>query len=326
MRAVVVDEPGPPEVLEVREVSAPQIGDQEVLLDVAYCGCNWADTMVRAGTYPHPTARPAILGFEASGVIAKVGAEVSEFRPGDRVCAIASKAGGYAEQVAVNQLELMRVPDEMGLDVAAAFPLQALTAYHMLHTVYRLQPGDVVLCHAIGGGVGLYVTQFALHAGARVIGTVGTKGKESAALAFGAERVVNTREEDFVAAAAEFTRGRGIDVAIDSLGGLTLDRTYDVMRPLGHVISIGEAEALPYSNIRERILPKSLTFTRFHMGHVAALPELWNRGTQTVMTMVASGAIKVPIVERYPLDRAAEMHRRLEGRGVAGKLLLAVRP
>ena len=323
MRAVTIDRSGPPDVLALRDVAAPAVGSQQVLVDVAFCGCNWADTQVRAGIYAHPVTYPMILGFEISGVVSAVGDEVATVAVGDRVSAIVGRGGGYAEQVAVDAKDIIALPAKVPLDVAAAFPIQALTAYHMLHTIYRVQTGDAVFCHAIGGGVGLYVTQLARRAGARVIGTVGTPGKERLALDYGAERVVNHREEDFVAAALAFTAGKGLDLAIDSLGASMLDRTYDAMRNLGHIINIGEAEGHPFPNTRERILPRSLTFTRFHLQHVDPRSAGWKRGYETVLAAIVDGSLQVPIVERFPLSEAAAMHRCLERRGVAGKLLLA---
>ncbi|WP_016744127.1 quinone oxidoreductase family protein [Rhizorhabdus wittichii] len=324
MKAIIVDQPGGADVLTLRDVPAPAFNDRQVLVEVAYCGCNWADTQIRAGTYPHRVGFPVILGFEVSGVVREVGDRVSRFSPGDRVCAIVD-GGGYSEQIAIDEDRLIAVPDDVDLDVAAAFPIQALTAYHMLHTIFGVAPGDTVLCHAVGGGVGLYVTQLAVAAGARVLGTVGTPGKETLALQYGAERVVNTKAEDFVAAAHEFTQGRGIDLTIDSLGANTLDRSFSVMRNLGHVISIGEAEGEPFLNIRERILPKSLSFTRFHLLHVDLNGPAWTEGVAAVMQAVTSGQVQVPIVHRFPLREAADMHRLLEGRSVAGKLLLSAR-
>lgn len=323
MRAIIMEKTGPADVLQLRSVDDPVAAPHQVIVDVAYCGCNWADTQVRAGIYPHPMQYPMILGFEVSGVISAVGSAVSKFAVGDRVCAIGG-AGGYAERVALDEQDVTLLPDTIALDIAAAFPIQALTAYHMLHSVYRVRPGDTVLCHAIGGGVGLHVAQLARIAGARVLGTVGTAGKEVLPLSLGAERVVNNREEDFVAAAHAFTGGAGIDLAIDSLGATTLDRTYDAMRNLGHVINIGEAEGEPFTNIRERILPKSLTFTRFHLKHILPAWPMWTAGYRAVIDAITSGALQVPIVERFALADAAEMHRRLESRSVSGKLLLAV--
>ena len=164
---------------------------------------------------------------------------------------------------------LMPLPDAIPFDVGAAFPIQPMTGYHMLLRLHRLEPGETVLVNAIGGGVGLFTTQLAVKAGARVIGTAGTPGKEKRALDYGADaRGRSPRNEDFEKAVLDFTDGRGVDLAIDSLGATMLDRTFNVVRKLGHIISIGEAEGQPFKNIRERILPRSQTFTRFHLGHV----------------------------------------------------------
>jgi NADPH2:quinone reductase len=192
----------------------------------------------------------------------------------------------------------------------------------MLHTIYRLKRGDTVLVNAIGGGVGLMCTQLAVHAGARVIGTTGTPGKEKRALDYGAERVVVTATEDFEKAVLDFTNGKGVDLAIDSYGATMLDRTFNAVRKLGHVISIGEAEGQPFKNIRERILPRSQTFTRLHLGHVDQNSPEWKAGVDHTIAGIVEGWLKVPIEGVFPLAEAAEMHRRLEGRQVAGKLLL----
>jgi NADPH2:quinone reductase len=323
MRAVTIYRTGPADVLELRDVPPPAPEPDQVLVDVAFCGCNWADTQVRAGVYAHAMSYPMVLGFEISGTVSAVGDRVEGIAVGDRVAAIVGRGGGYAEQVAVDARDIIPLPATIPLDVAAAFPIQALTAYHMLHTIYRVKAGDAVLCHAIGGGVGLHVAQLGRRAGARILGTVGTPGKEALPLAYGAERVVNHRSEDFVTAAMDFTAGKGLDLAIDSLGATTLDRTYDAMRNLGHVINIGEAEGEPFTNIRERILPRSLTFTRFHLQHVDPHSTMWRQGYETVLAGIADGTLHVPIVERFDLSEAPEMHRRIEGRGVSGKLLLA---
>lgn len=323
MRAIVIDEPGGPDRLSLRTLPDPTPGADQVQLSVAYAGCNWADTQIRQGIYPHPISYPCLPGREISGVVSELGENVRDIEVGQRVCALVPE-GGYAERVVLDRADLILLPENIGLDVAAAYPIQALTAFHMLNTVYRLNRGDIVLCHAIGGGVGGYVTQFASAGGASVIGTVGTAGKEALPLRLGATRVVNTGEGDFVEEVLELTEGRGADLAIDSLGGAVLDRTFDAMRELGHVINIGEAAGLPYRNLRERLLPKSLTFTRFHLRHVGMRTSRWRRGAEQVTQAIADGRLEVPIFRRFPLEDAAEMHRALESRSVAGKLLLEI--
>jgi len=322
MKAVVIHATGGPEQLTLAEVPDPVPGAGEVLVDVAYAGCNWADTQVRVGIYPHPMTYPMVLGFEVAGTVSALGPGVTNVKVGDRVATFPDKGGAYAEKCVAAALGLIKLPDGIPLDTAAAFPIQALTAYHMLYTIYGLKRGDTVLVNAIGGGVGLACTQLAVHAGARVIGTVGTPGKEKRALDYGAERVVLTKTEDFEQAVLDFTDGKGVDLAIDSYGATMLDRTFGVVKKLGHVISIGEAEGQPFKNIRERILPRSQTFTRLHLGHVDQASPEWQAGIDHVLAGILAGWLKVPIEGVFPLAEAAEMHRRLEGRQVAGKLLL----
>lgn len=324
MKAVVVLQPGGLEQLQVADMPAPVAGPGQVVLDVAYCGLNWADRMIRIGTYPHPFTYPVIPGLEVSGTVRAVGPGVTRFRPGDRVGGFREKGGGYAEQCWVDEDWLFHLPDWMSFQTAAAFQIQGLTAYHMLHTVGRVQAGQYVLVHAIGGGVGLFCTQLAVHAGAHVIGTVGTPGKDKLPLQYGATRVVLNGAEDFTTVAMELTGGRGVDLVIDSLGAKTLDRSFDIVRMLGHVISIGEAEGLPYQNIRERLLPRSLTFTRLHLGHVDPKSQAWANGLAHVMGGLQAGWLKVPIQHVYKLEEAAAMHAHIESRQLSGKLLLEV--
>ena len=325
MKAVVIHATGGPEQLTLAELPDPTPGPGQVLLDVAYAGCNWADTQVRLGIYPHSMTYPMVLGFEVSGTVAALGPGVAGIALGERVAAFPENGGAYAEKCVAPAAGLIRLPASVPLDVGAAFPIQALTAYHMLFTVHRLQRGDTVLINAIGGGVGLACTQLAVQAGARVIGTTCTAGKEKRALAYGAARVVLTSEEDFEKAVLDFTAGKGVDLAIDSYGATMLDRTFGVVKKLGHIISIGEAEGQPFKNIRERILPRSQTFTRLHLGHVEQGSPAWQAGIEHVLGGIAQGWLQVPIEGVYPLARAADMHRRLEGRHVAGKLLLQAR-
>ncbi len=163
MKAVVIHALGGPDQLTLAEMPDPAPGAGEVLLDVAYAGCNWADTQVRMGIYPHPMTYPMVLGFEVSGKVAALGAGVTGVKIGDRVAAFPEKGGAYAEKCVAGATGLIRLPDTVGLDVAAAFPIQALTAYHMMWTVYGgVGKGDTILVNAVGGGVGLMCTQLAV--------------------------------------------------------------------------------------------------------------------------------------------------------------------
>jgi NADPH2:quinone reductase len=326
MRAIVITEPGPFDSLKVMEapVPAPSVG--EVLIDVAYCGCNFADTMIASGTYPHPKGYPLVAGLEVSGRIAELGPEVRGVEVGDRVAAFLEDAGGFADQCLAPVERLISIPKGMELDVAASFPIQALTSWHLLHNVSVTKPGDIILLHAIGGGVGLIATQLAVRAGATVIGTVGTHGKEKRAFEFGAAKVVNREEEDFVAVAMAFTRDGGVDKIVDSTGASILDRSFATIRKLGHVVSFGEAEGRPFPNLWERLVSKSLTFTRFHLGHSDFASDMWRKGVDDVVGGLMSGVLKVPIEETFAFEQAPAMLERLASRQVSGKLLLAVNP
>jgi NADPH:quinone reductase len=322
LRAIVIDAPGVKSNLRVGEAPRPIPGPGEVLIDVAYCGCNFADTMIVNGTYPHPKGYPIIGGLEVSGRITALGPGVIGPKVGDRVAAFLEEAGGFADQCVVQVERLIPIPADMGLDIAAAFPIQALTAWHLSAT----KPGDVILIHAIGGGVGLFATQLAVRAGATVIGTVGTKGKEARALGYGAAKVVNREEEDFVEAVASFTSGRGVDKVLDSTGASILDRSFSVIRKFGHVVSFGEAEGRPFPNLWERLVAKSLTFTRFHLGHADFSSAVWRHSIDAVVGGIMDGSLKVPLEETFPFTEAGAMLQRLASRQVAGKLILAVNP
>lgn len=324
MKAIIVKEPGGLEQLAIAELPDPSPGRDEVVIDVAYSGLNWADTMIRVGTYPHPFTYPVVPGLEAAGRIAAIGPGVANLKLGDRVAGFNEKGGSYAEKFVAPKDWVFSLPAGIPFETGAAFPVQALTAFHMLHTIGRVAGDDWLLVHAIGGGVGLYCTQLAVKAGARVIGTVRTPGKEKRALEYGAHRVVLADTEDFEAAVMDITGGRGVDLAIDSLGARTLDRTFNVVRKLGKVISIGEAEGVPYPNIRERLLPRSLTFTRFHIGHVDPTSNEWQHGLRYVMDGILDGWLKVPIEGIYDFGAARKMQERIESRQLSGKLLLRV--
>ncbi|GAB5377293.1 MAG: quinone oxidoreductase [Acuticoccus sp.] len=327
MRAMLLRAPGDPEgSLSVVDVARPAPGPGEVLIEVAFGGCNFADTMMRDGTYPHPKGYPLVAGLEVSGRIAALGAGVRGLAPGDRVAAFIEEAGGYADFCVAQAARVVPLPDAMGLDAGAAFPIQGLTAWHMLNTISTTRPGDVVLVHAIGGGVGLYLTQFAVAAGARVIGTIGTAGKEARPLACGAELVVNRAETDFVTAIADHVGPHGVDKMLDSTGASILDRSFGLMRNLGHVISYGEAEGKPLPNLWEQLVRRSLTFTRFHLGHADFAAPSWEAGWRAVTEGIASGRVKAPIERVFPFEAVGEMYDTLRSRQIAGKLLLAVNP
>ena len=326
MRAIVVERPGGVDRLKLMEVPDPSPQPGDVVIEVVYAGCNWSDIQKRQGVYPDPVEYPVILGLEVSGRVVAKGRGLRSYAVGDRVAAITGlrMLGGYAERIAVSSEYLIALPERIGLDTGAAFPVVALTAYHLLHSAYRLRRGETVLVHSISGAVGLMVTQMAKAAGAKVIGTVGSPGKSARAREFGADLVIAREKEDFVEAALAFTRGKGVDLVIDSLGGDILPRSFDALRTYGHVINIGEAAGYPNFPIRPKLYERSTSLARFEVLHARPGSARWRRGVRYVVDGIVSGHLRVPIEGVYPLERCADMHRRLEERTVSGKLLLAV--
>lgn len=323
MRAIVIDRPGRPERLKLRDVPAPSPGPGEVLIGVRYAGCNWADTQKRRGVYPVPVDYPTVPGLEVSGRVIAAGPGVRGIRAGARVAAIIG-AGGYAERAVASAACTIPLPDAVSLRTGAAFPIVALTAYHLLHTAYRLRKGEVVLIHSIGGGVGLMLTQIAAEIGATIIGTVGSPAKARRPRRYGATLVIDRSRDDFVAAVERYTGGRGVDLVIDSLGADVLPRSIEVLRRFGLVINIGEAAGHPDFPIRAKLHQNSTALARFNLMHAGPGSPRWRRGVRYVLDRLADGRLKVPVEAVFPLDQAAEMHRRLEARGVSGKLLLSV--
>ncbi|MEL6170258.1 MAG: zinc-binding dehydrogenase [Pseudomonadota bacterium] len=325
MRAVVFERPdGKPESMDIKDVPAPVAGPGEVVIKNAYAGLNYADLMMQTGIYPHPKGYPLVAGLEMSGVITEIGEGVEGFQSGQRVAAFSEDAGAFAEYCAVPVERLISLPDAVPLETGAAFYLQSMTAWSLLHIVSETKPEDTLLVHAIGGGVGLQLTQLAKAAEARVIGTVGTPGKEAAALAYGADRVVLRTEADFVAVCLEMTGGKGVDKVVDSTGASILNRSFEAIRPLGHVVSYGEAEGKPFDTLWEQLVRKSLTFTRLHIGHLDYSSETWHRAVQSVVDMISSGALDIPVKGIFELGEVGKMFDALASRQTAGKLILKI--
>ncbi|MDA9865062.1 quinone oxidoreductase [bacterium] len=325
MRAVIFETPdGKPDSTVIQDVPTPEAGPGQVLVQVAFAGLNYADLMMRSGIYPHPKGYPLVAGLELAGTVTAIGEGVTDVSVGDRVAAFSEDAGAFSELCAVPTERVIHLPDGIEFDVGAAFYLQALTAWNLLHTVSKTKAGDTLLIHAIGGGVGLYLTQLAKAAGAKVVGTVGTAGKEDRALEYGADLVLNRSQTDFVEATLKFTNGRGVDKVVDSTGASILDRSFETIRPLGHLVSYGEAEGPPYPNLWEQLVKKSLTFTRMHLGHLDYRSDDWKNGHQAVLAAIVDGTLKVPIEGVYAFEDVGDMFAALESRRLSGKVILRV--
>src|ERR1700733_3436641 len=238
MHAVVISEPGGPDVLQWTEVADPQPGPGEVIVEVAASGVNRADLMQRQGLYPPPPGAPPYPGLECSGRIRAVGDGVADWRPGDEVCALLA-GGGYAEQVVVPAGQVLPMPDQVSMTTAASFPETACTVYSNVFQVARLAAGETLLVHGGGSGIGTMAIQLAKHAGARVAVTAGSRQKLDACRALGADITINYREEDFVDSLMAATDGHGADVILDIVGAAYLARNIAALAPYGRIAHIG---------------------------------------------------------------------------------------
>ena len=324
MRAVVVEQFGGPEALTLVDLPKPVPGPGEVVVQVAVSGVNFIDVYFRTGLYKVPP--PVAIGSEAAGVVDAVGEGVTDVAPGDRV-AYAMARGSYAEFAKVPAAQVVKIPDGVSFEQAAAVLLQGMTAHYLTKSTYALKPGDTCLVHAAAGGTGALVVQMAKSLGARVFGTTSSAAKAAIATAAGADEVINYVEQDFAAEARRLTDGRGVDVVYDGVGKSTFEKSLDSLRVRGMLVLFGYASGAvtaidPSAHLNAK---GSLFVTRPGLANYIATRDelLWRAGE--VMDMVASGALTVRIDAVYPLADAAEAHRALEGRRTTGKLLIAAR-
>jgi NADPH2:quinone reductase len=311
MRAVVVTAIGGPEVLELRDETAPSAGAGQVLVDAAVAGVNYRDVYERNGTYA--TTPPFVAGIEGAGTVAAVGEGVSGLSVGDRVV-WKNAQGSYADQVLVPAAEAVPIPDGVSEEVACAALLQGMTAHYLSHSVYAVQPGDEVLVHAAAGGVGLLLTQIVKLLGGRVTAT--TSGGEKAELARGAGA-------DEVIAYDEVPEGR-FAVVYDGVGRDTFDRSIAALRPRGVMALYGAASGPVPSVELGRLAARSLFITRPTLVHYTLTREelLWRAGD--VFGWIGDGKLDVRIGARYPLEQARQAQEDLEARRTTGKMLLTV--
>jgi NADPH2:quinone reductase len=320
MWAVQIESQGGPEVIQWRELPDPTPGANQLVVETAAAGLNYIDTYQRSGLYA--VALPYTLGLEGSGTVTAVGAETSGWSVGDRV-AWAACPGSYAEQVAVDPNQLMRVPSDMPLETAAAIPLQGMTAHFLTTDTFPLSAGDRCLIHAGAGGVGLLLIQIAKLKGAEVFTTVGSPEKAELAKAAGADHTILYRDVDFVEAITELAGPRPIDVVYDGVGKSTFAKSLTVIRRRGMMVTFGNASG-PVDPIAPLELSAngSLFLTRptlFH--HVTSQAEIQRRADD-LFAWIDAGQLDVRIGAKYDLQDAADAHRAIEGRQTTGKVLL----
>jgi NADPH2:quinone reductase len=320
MQAIQVTQVGGPEVLTPTELPVPSPKPNEAVVQIKASGVNFIDVYIREGRYPTPL--PFVDGQEAAGVVTEIGSEVTNLKPGDRV-AYTSALGSYAEYAAVPASRLVKIPDELDFEQAAAAMLQGMTAHYLLYSSYPLKPGETALIHAAAGGVGLLLVQMAKKIGARVIATAGTPEKAQLARDAGADECIVYTEADFEAETKRLTDGKGVHVVYDGVGKATFDKDLEVLRPRGYLVLFGGSSgAVPPFDLIKLSQKGSLFITRPTLAHYTLTREELEWRANDVLQAIVSGDLKLRIHKVYPLADAAQAHRDLEGRKTTGKLLL----
>jgi putative PIG3 family NAD(P)H quinone oxidoreductase len=325
MNAVAITTPGGPEVLKLTELSTPKPGAGQLLVKVAAAGVNRPDVAQRAGSYPPPPGHSPLPGLEIAGEVVEAGAGTTRWKAGDKVCALVN-GGGYAEYSIAEETSALPIPTGFDMVQAAALPETFFTVWNNVFDRGRLAAGEWLMVHGGSSGIGTTAIQLAKAFGARVIATAGSAEKCQACLDLGADRAVNYKTEDFVAAAKEATGGKGVDVILDMVGGDYTDKNIVMAAEDGRIVQIATLGGVEAKVNLARLMIKRLTLTgstlrprsrEVKAGFARALEE-------KVWPLLAAGKVKVVMDSTFPLAEAAQAHRRLETSQHIGKVVLTV--
>ena len=314
-------ETGGSDVLRFEDVELGKPGVGEVRLRQEAVGLNYIDIYFRAGVYPAPSL-PSGLGLEGSGVIEAVGDGVTDLAVGDRVAYAAQPLGAYAEARVMPAKGLVKIPDGISFDLAAAAMLQGMTAQYLLRRTYHVKKGDTILIHAAAGGVGQIVCQWAKHLGATVIGTVGSKEKADIAKSKGCDYPILYREEKVSERVKEITNGEGVEVVYDSVGKDTFDDSLDCLKRLGMMVSFGQSSGAVPPVPLKALAPGAYFLTRPSVFQYTATREELLATANELFDVLKSGVVKIDVGAKYALADAKQAHNDLEGRKTTGSVIL----
>lgn len=323
MKAIVIHKLGGPEVMQLEEVETPTPNTGEVLIKVAAAGINYADLAQRQGTYLTRTRTPMILGFEVAGTIAALGPGVTTLKEGMRVAAFSN--GGYAEYVTAAANTVIPIPDTLDFVHAAAFPVQGLTAYQLLHESAHLQQGESVLVHAAAGGVGTLAVQLAKLMGAgTIIGTASSESKLALARRLGADVGINYTQPNWVEQVKQATNGHGADIILEMVGGEVAQQNLQCLAPFGRMVVFGAAsgEVVQFSGIQ--LMYKNQAIIGYWLSSWLSRPDRIAAAITDLMRYLAEGKLQIIVGQTYPLAQVAEAHRAIAERRTTGKVVLTV--
>ncbi len=321
-RRVVVEAFGGPEALKLVEAEVGEPGAGEIRIRHEVVGLNFIDVYQRTGLYPLPL--PAAMGMEAAGVVEAVGEGVAHLKPGDRAAYAANPPGSYCDARVMPAAQVVRLPDGIAMETGAAMMLKGLTAQYLFRSTAKLKAGDTVLFHAAAGGVGLIACQWARAMGVTLIGTAGSDEKCALAVEHGAAHCVNYAREDWPAEVRRLSGG-GVPVVMDSVGRSTWEGSLDCLTPFGLMISFGNASGkAPPVEVGTLAAKGSLYLTRPTLFTHIATRERTQAMADDLFEMVGSGKVRIPVEQRFPLERVADAHRALEARKTTGATVLTL--
>lgn len=320
MKSVIVTAFGGTEVLEVRDVPQPEPAANEVLIKVAACGINYADIMQRDGLYPGGPKAPYGAGFEVSGVVEKVGADITQWKVGDEVMSFCSS--GYSEYVVAQSWQVMPKPSQLSFHQAAAIPCQYLTAYHALLTLGQLSEGQTVLIQAAAGGLGTQMVQVARNVGATVIGTASTAEKCALIESLGCHHPINYTEQDFRAEVKSITGGKGCDLVIESVGGDVFEKSLKCLKTRGMLVTLGVASKQPQAIQAVQLLANNWIVAGMHLMAYTSDTVAMASAIRDLHTWLMEDKFTVIAKHEFPLEKAAEAHQFIEDRKSTGKVVL----
>ena len=321
-KVVKIYKQGEVEELKIEETYLRKTGEDDLVIEHQFCGLNYIDINQRNGLYPLKKL-PIEVGMEAAGIVMEIGKNVTNFKPGDKVCHCMN-IGSFSKKFVVNQKRVIKLDDKTDLKLAASATLQGLTAQYLLHHSWLLKKDHTLLIHAVSGGVGQLLCQWAKLIGANVIGTVGTKEKENVAKSLGCDFVINYDENDFEKLSLDFTNGKGVDVIYDSVGKSTFHKGINILKKKGRIVSFGfssgKIEPLDINKLRP--ISGSIT-TGGLLTYISDPIEMQNNANQ-LFHLINQEKLKISIYKQYKIEEIQKAHYQLENRKTTGKIIFSI--
>lgn len=316
---VLIEQPGPPDVLKYKNITLQEPGAGEVLIAQKAIGVNFLDVFFRNGTFP-VNQYPAPIGFEAAGIIEEVGTGVKDFMAGDRVAYYATP-GAYAERRTINTNEIFKLPADISFDQAAAVMIKGLTTQMLIRQSHEVKPGEVVLIHAMTGGVGTLLSQWVRALGATVVGTVGSAAKKNVALRRGFKQVIDLGSEDFIGAINQFTGGKGVDVVYDGTGKATFDMSLTVVKDGGTAVLYGWPSGMPDID-KDLLMRRKIKFAFDALNDYPLYQDKSGKGMHEIFNLLRAGIFEPEQSSVYSLKQVIAAHSDMESRKTTGSIIL----